>query len=157
MNAQELSRNPQLTQWFVRNLNKEPDGWALEDRSVDAVVCCVSVQYLQQPERVLAEVYRVLKPGGVVIITFSNRMFYTKAVAAWRENTDFGRVQLVKTYLGAVRGFTEAEVVRRVDLGGAPRQQQNPVEALLRKIFQAAGKDPFFGIVSYRNFKPGSA
>jgi ubiquinone/menaquinone biosynthesis C-methylase UbiE len=31
------------------------------------------VQYLQQPERVFAEVYRVLKPGGVAIFTFSNR------------------------------------------------------------------------------------
>lgn len=40
--------------------------------------CCCSVQYLQQPERVFAEVYRVLKPGGVAIFTFSNRMFYEK-------------------------------------------------------------------------------
>lgn len=38
-----------------------------------------SVQYLQQPERVFAEIYRVLRPGGVCIITFSNRMFYSKA------------------------------------------------------------------------------
>jgi SAM-dependent methyltransferase len=40
--------------------------------------CTCSVQYLQQPEKVFAEVYRVLKPGGVFIITFSNRLFYTK-------------------------------------------------------------------------------
>lgn len=33
---------------------------------------------MQQPERVFAEVYRVLKPGGVFILTFSNRMFYDK-------------------------------------------------------------------------------
>lgn len=32
-----------------------------------------SVQYMQQPEAVFAEVYRVLKPGGVAIFTFSNR------------------------------------------------------------------------------------
>jgi hypothetical protein len=37
-----------------------------------------SVQYLQQPEKVFAEVYRVLRPGGVAIFTFSNRMFYDK-------------------------------------------------------------------------------
>jgi ubiquinone/menaquinone biosynthesis C-methylase UbiE len=37
-----------------------------------------SVQYLQQPEKVFAEVCRVLKPGGVAIFTFSNRMFYEK-------------------------------------------------------------------------------
>lgn len=53
-----------------------------------AMLCCMlppppplrlhSVQYLQQPERVFAEVYRVLRPGGVAIFTFSNRMFYGK-------------------------------------------------------------------------------
>ena len=28
--------------------------------------------------QVFAEIYRVLKPGGVCIMSFSNRMFYTK-------------------------------------------------------------------------------
>ncbi len=36
---------------------------------------------LLQPERVFAEIYRVLKPGGVCIVTFSNRQFYDKARA----------------------------------------------------------------------------
>lgn len=40
-----------------------------------------SVQYLQFPEKVFEEVYRVLKPGGVAIFSFSNRMFYQKAIA----------------------------------------------------------------------------
>lgn len=44
----QLARNKQLDSFFVRNLNQDPTGWALEDRSVDAVLCCVSVQYLQQ-------------------------------------------------------------------------------------------------------------
>ena len=32
-----------------------------------------------QPEKVFAEIYRVLKPGGSCIATFSNRLFYDKA------------------------------------------------------------------------------
>jgi len=32
-----------------------------------------------QPEKVFAEIYRVLKPGGSCIMTFSNRLFYDKA------------------------------------------------------------------------------
>jgi SAM-dependent methyltransferase len=36
------------------------------------------VSYSVQPERVFAEIYRVLKPGGVCIVTFSNRQFYDK-------------------------------------------------------------------------------
>lgn len=41
MNAIELAKNKQLSEFFVRNLNKEPTGWALSDQSCDAVVCCV--------------------------------------------------------------------------------------------------------------------
>jgi len=37
---------------------------------------------MQQAEQVFAEVYRVLRPGGVCIITFSNRMFYDKVILA---------------------------------------------------------------------------
>ena len=44
----QLARNRRLDSFFVRNLNAEPDGWALAERSFDAVLCCVSVQYLQQ-------------------------------------------------------------------------------------------------------------
>jgi ubiquinone/menaquinone biosynthesis C-methylase UbiE len=61
-------------------LNEQPQLKA-KDGSFDAVVCCVSVQYMQYPERVFAEIYRVLKPGGVCIMSFSNRMFYQKAIA----------------------------------------------------------------------------
>lgn len=41
LNAAELAKNKQMDSFFVRDLNAEPDGWALGDQSVDAVVCCV--------------------------------------------------------------------------------------------------------------------
>ncbi len=40
MNAAELARNPQLDEFFVRNLNTDPK-FAAADNSFDAVVCCV--------------------------------------------------------------------------------------------------------------------
>ncbi len=64
----------------------------------DAVTCAVSVQYLQKPELIFKEINRVLKPGGVAIISFSNRMFYTKAITGWIERGDWGRVELVSSY-----------------------------------------------------------
>lgn len=41
MNAAELARNPRLDTFFVRDLNVAPTGWALQDNSFDAVICCV--------------------------------------------------------------------------------------------------------------------
>ena len=53
LNAQELARNPRLDSFCVKDLNEEQQ-LALEGGSFDAVLCTVSVQYLQYPEKVEA-------------------------------------------------------------------------------------------------------
>jgi hypothetical protein len=98
MNATELAANPRLTRWFVQNLNRETK-LPLADASVDAAMVCVSIQYLEQPVAVLREVARVLQPGGTLVISFSNRCFWTKAVAIWRALDDAGHARLVERYL----------------------------------------------------------
>jgi SAM-dependent methyltransferase len=98
MNATELAANPRLTRWFVQNLNRDTK-LPLVDASVDAVMVCVSIQYLQQPVAVLCEVARVLRPGAPLVISFSNRCFWTKAVAIWRALDDSGHARLVERYL----------------------------------------------------------
>lgn len=110
MNDEELAKNPQLDHYFVQNLNQNPK-LPLENADFDAVLVTVSVQYLQYPEAILSEIYRVLKPNGVVIISFSNRMFYQKAIAAWRDGTDTDRVNLVRKYFQSVDGFSQPEVI----------------------------------------------
>ena len=82
MNEAELAANPVLARHVVRNLNEEPT-LPFEGASFDAVLCCVSVQYLQRPVAVFGEVARVLRPGAPFVVTFSNRCFPTKAVALW--------------------------------------------------------------------------
>lgn len=155
LNAAELSKNRQLSEWFVRNLNKEPSGWALGDESFDAVVMCVSIQYLEQPELVFAEIYRVLKPGGIVVISYSNRMFYQKAVKIWRDNSDFGRLSYVKSLFGAIDGFTPCETVTRVAL--TKRTGLNGFIDALRDRLVDAGSDPFFAVVCHKDFRPAAA
>jgi SAM-dependent methyltransferase len=98
MNAEELAANPRLGRCFVQNLNREP-ALPLADASLDAAMICVSIQYLQQPVAVLREVRRVLRPGAPVVISFSNRCFWTKAVAVWRALDDRGHAALVERYL----------------------------------------------------------
>ncbi|MDN3568650.1 class I SAM-dependent methyltransferase [Paeniroseomonas aquatica] len=107
MNAAELAANPRLDRWFVQDLNQEP-GLPLADASVDAAGLCVSVQYLQRPVEVLREVARVLRPGGTVAITFSNRCFPTKAVAIWQGLGGPDQCALVSHYLRRA-GFAAVE------------------------------------------------
>ncbi|TVU15551.1 hypothetical protein EJB05_39076, partial [Eragrostis curvula] len=151
LNAQELARNPRLDYFFVKDLNREQQ-LELESGSFDAVLCTVSVQYLQSPEKVFAEIFRVLKPGGVCIVSFSNRMFYEKAIGAWREGTPYSRVQLVTQYFQCVEGFTQPEVIRKLPSAGGGAAQQ-PLAAFVR-LFGMASSDPFYAVIAYRNFKP---
>jgi SAM-dependent methyltransferase len=110
MNATELAANPRLDRWFVQNLNRETR-LPLADASIDAAMICVSVQYLQQPVAVLREVARVLRPGAPLVVSFSNRCFWTKAVAIWRALDDDGHAHLVELYLRH-GGFAEIKTHR---------------------------------------------
>jgi SAM-dependent methyltransferase len=97
MNAEEMAQNPQLDKYVVHDLNQQP-ALPYEDNLFDAVICTVSVQYLQRPIDVFREVYRALKPGGVFVVSFSNRCFPTKAVAIWLSTDDQEHIALVGRY-----------------------------------------------------------
>lgn len=138
LNAAELKRNPRLNHYFVQNLNLDPK-FPLPDQSFDAVLNTVSVQYVQYPEAIFTEIHRVLKPGGIVIISFSNRMFYQKAIAAWRDGSERDRVELVKNYFKAVPGFSKPEVIIK-------QSQIPPVFQMLGM----GGGDPFYAVIASR-------
>lgn len=112
MNAAELEANPMATERVVRDLNAEPT-LPFESADFDAVLCCVSIDYLVRPVEVLAEAARVLRPGAPIVITFSNRCFPTKAVRGWLATDDDGRCQIVAEYLRRAGGFTPPEISLR--------------------------------------------
>jgi SAM-dependent methyltransferase len=138
LNAEELAKNPRLDQYFVQNLNQDLQ-LPLEDGSVDAVLNTVSVQYLQYPEAIFAEVYRILKPNGIAIFSFSNRMFYHKAIEIWRDGSEGDRVELVKGYFQSVSGFSEPEAIVQV----------SQVPDFL-KFVGVTGGDPFYAVVAQK-------
>jgi SAM-dependent methyltransferase len=109
MNAAELERNAFATERVVQDLNVNPS-LPFGSERFDAVLCCVSIDYLVSPIEVLAEAARVLVPGAPVVITFSNRCFPTKAIHGWLAADDAGRAEIVVEYLRQAGGFTEAQV-----------------------------------------------
>ena len=108
LNAAEMQANPDLDEYVIHNVNEEPV-LPFEMESFDAVVITVSVQYLTRPVETFRQVNRILKAGGVLIVTFSNRMFPTKAVRIWRVSTDRGRMGLVAAYLEEAGNFLEVQ------------------------------------------------
>lgn len=108
LNQEEMADNPDLDEFVVHNVNEDPV-LPFEEDTFDAVVITVSAQYLTQPVETFSQVNRILKPGGVFIVSFSNRMFPTKAVRIWRVASDRGRVDLVGTYMEAAGNFEDIQ------------------------------------------------
>ena len=113
MNAEELTANSRLDRWFVQNLNRDPV-LPLDADAFDAALCCVGVQYLQQPVAVFGEVRRVLNLGAPFVVSFSNRCFPTKAVEVWRALDIDGHAALVRLYLERA-GFADVTVETLAD------------------------------------------
>ena len=118
MNAVELDANPRLDRRLVRDLNADPV-LPLPDASFDAACICVSVQYLQRPVAVFAEVARVLRPRAPLVVTFSNRCFPTKAVAIWRALDGVGQQRLMAMAMRDA-GFASTELRAQVPRRGDP-------------------------------------
>jgi SAM-dependent methyltransferase len=105
MNAEEMADNPRLARFVVHDVNRDPR-LPFGDAELDGAMCAVSVQYLTHPLRVFREVARVLRPGAPFVVSFSNRCFPTKAVAAWLYADDEQHVELVRSYFESAGGFT---------------------------------------------------
>ena len=94
----------------VHNVNANPR-LPFDDAQFDGAIMTVSVQYLIHPIETFADVGRVLKPGAPFIVTFSNRMFPTKAVAIWQYLDERDRVGLVGRYFKESGAFEKIEVI----------------------------------------------
>ena len=135
LNREEMEDNPDLDEVVVHDLNYNVE-LPFDDETFDAVLITVSAQYLVHPVETFQEVNRILRPSGVFIVSFSNRMFHTKAVHVWRGASDRGRVDLVGTYMENAGNFVD-------------------IQGLFLNPDDSPPGDPMYAVVSRRG-APGS-
>lgn len=133
LNAEELAANPRLDRHWVQNLNTDQT-LPLSDNSVDVALIVAGWQYLQQPEAVAAELRRVVRPRGELIVAFSNRMFFQKAPQVWTDGGDRDHLAYVARVLMA-QGWPMPQVLA----------EKTPAPGMLGWI---GGKgDPFLAVI----------
>ena len=140
LNENELSCNNMLSEYVIHDLNKDP-ALLFDDETFDVVLCTVSVDYMTQPVRVFKEVGRILKPGGLYLVIFSNRMFPPKAVKIWREASEEERILIVKEFFKKSVVFQEPETYIST---GKPRPAND------KYAYLGIPSDPVFAVYANR-------
>ena len=145
LNPAELKANKALGEYLIHDLNRDPL-LPFEDREFDVILNVVSVDYLTRPVEVFAEARRVLKPGGLLLVIFSNRWFEPKATGIWRGASEDERVCLVQDWL-ATAGFDHSTSFASK---GLPRPPGDKYAGL------GIASDPVYAVWAERK-KPGGA
>ena len=140
MNSEELAANERLSEQVVQDLN---GGAALPwpDKHFDCVFNTAAIEYLTQPSQVMSEVRRVLRPGGIFALTFSDRWFPSKAIRLWSQIHPFERLGLVLSLLQQA-GFSD---LHTETLRGVRRPEKD------RYATQRAFSDPLFAVWGRRS------
>ena len=137
MNEAELSSNERLDRFFVQNLNKKQN-MPIEDSSVDVGLIVAGWQYLQYPEKVSLELSRVIKSDSLLIISFTNRAFWTKAPNIWTYSSEEKRIEYVTSVLTS-NGWRIEKILNE--------------KTHDKKLFgfYSSESDPFFSVIARNN------
>ena len=139
MNNEELQANDRLSDLCVHDLNNNPY-LPFDDNVFDAAICTVSVEYLVHPFEVFEEINRVLAPGGVFIVTFSNRWFPPKAISIWPQLHEFERMGLVLEFFLKSGQYTK---LHTYSMRGLPRPANDKYAS------QILFSDPVYAVWGY--------
>tara|TARA_B000000475_G_C15911937_1_gene412939 strand:- start:230 stop:880 length:651 start_codon:yes stop_codon:yes gene_type:complete len=137
MNEAELSSNERLDRFFVQNLNKKQN-MPIEDSSIDVGLIVAGWQYLQYPEKVSLELSRVIKSDSLLIISFTNRAFWTKAPNIWTYSSEEKRIEYVTSVLTS-NGWRIEKILNE-------KTQDKKLFG-----FYSSESDPFFSVIARNN------
>ena len=137
MNESELLANKRLDSYWVQDLNKTQI-MPIEDSFIDVALIVAGWQYLQYPEKVSLELSRIIKKDSLLIISFTNRAFWTKSPNIWTHSSEEGRIDYVKSVL-SVNGWSVEKIINE--------------KTFENKIFglYLSESDPFFSVIARNN------
>ncbi len=137
MNEAELSSNERLDKFWVQNLNKTQN-MPIEDSFIDVGLIVAGWQYLQYPEKVSLELSRVIKSDSLLIISFTNRAFWTKAPNIWTYSSEEKRIEYVTSVL-TCNGWRIEKILNE-------KTQDKKLFGLY-----SSESDPFFSVIARNN------
>ena len=140
LNQEEMQSNRALKEFRLHDLNRDPR-LPFQDRSFDAAVCTVSIEYLSRPREIMNELARVIRPGGLFAAVVSERWFPGKQIASWSDLHPFERQGLVLSYFINEPGF---EDIHTESIRGYPRPSGD------RYRGQALFSDPVYAVWAER-------
>lgn len=122
----------------TRILECSAEDLAFPASSFDVVLCSDVIEHLPRPERCLAEMLRVLKPGGTAILTTPNEGSHVKALAdalrgGPKATPDKDHVHISTKglhewiCLAAETGFRVTAVRRGALIFGGPKYNRHPI------------------------------
>jgi SAM-dependent methyltransferase len=140
LNEQELQANPRLSAYLIQDLNRQPV-LPYPKNSFDAVICTVSIEYICRPWRLFSEIARILKPGGIVAITVSERWFPGRQVNPWAELHPFERQGLVVSHVCDQANFNN---IQTESIRGYPRPRDDQYSSRM------SSSDPLYFVWAVR-------
>ncbi len=137
MNEPELRANKSLDSFWVQNLNKNQN-MPIEDSTIDIALIVAGWQYLQYPEQVSQELSRIIKSNSPLIISFTNRAFWTKSPNIWTNSTEEERIYYVKEILNT-NGWKVERII-------SEKTFENKIFG-----FYSTESDPFYSVIARNN------
>ena len=126
-----------LDKYWIQNLNKSQI-LPFESSIFDACLIVAGWQYLQYPEELSLELSRITKNNSLLIISFTNRAFWSKSPNIWTERSETGRIDYVKDVIS----FNGWEIEKVIN--------ERTIDRRLFGLFQESA-DPFFSVIARNN------
>ena len=137
MNELELKANKRLDSYWLQNLNKSQN-LPLEDSTVNVALIVAGWQYLQYPENISRELSRVIKSDSLLIISFTNRAFWTKSPNIWTYSSDIKRIYYLTSVL-STHGWKVEKILNE-------KTYENKLFGLYK-----SESDPFLSVIARNN------